>query len=51
MLGKVKILEDRFILNRSVMNFEMNYYKMVLVDYENEENSSFLKVEFKKKMF
>lgn len=53
MLGKLKILlEDRFIFNWSVMNFEVNYYKMVLVDFENEENEcvSFLKVEFKKNM-
>lgn len=44
--------EDRFIFNWSVMNFEVSYYKMILVDIENEENEciSFLKVEFKKNM-
>ena len=30
--------EDRFIPNRSAMNFEANYYKMVSSDRENEEN-------------
>lgn len=51
--GKAKTpSEDRFIPNRSAMNFEANYYKMVSADRENEENEceSPSKVEFKKKM-
>lgn len=44
--------EDRFIPNRSAMNFEANYYKMVSADLENEENDcvSPSKAEFKKNM-
>lgn len=44
--------EDRFIPNRSAMNFEANYYKMVSADLENEENecASPSKAEFKKNM-
>lgn len=44
--------EDRFIPNRSAMNFEANYYKMVSADLENEENecSSPSKAEYKKNM-
>lgn len=51
--GKAKTpSEDRFIPNRSAMNFEANYYKMVSADRENEENEceSPSKVEFKKNM-
>ena len=44
--------EDRFIPNRSAMNFEANYYKMVSADHENQENecTSPSKAEFKKSM-
>lgn len=44
--------EDRFIPNRSAMNFEANYYKMVSADHENQENecASPSKAEFKKNM-
>lgn len=51
--GKAKTpSEDRFIPNRSAMNFEMNYHKMISADRENDENEclSPSKVEFKKKM-
>lgn len=44
--------EDRFIPNRSAMNFEANYHKMISADAENEENecTSPSKAEFKKNM-
>lgn len=51
--GKAKTpSEDRFIPNRSAMNFEANYYKMITADRENEENEcvSPSKAEFKKNM-
>ena len=51
--GKAKTpSEDRFIPNRSAMNFEANYYKMISADRENEENecASPSKAEFKKNM-
>lgn len=51
--GKAKTpSEDRFIPNRSAMNFEANYYKMVTADRENEENecASPSKAEFRKNM-
>lgn len=51
--GKAKTpSEDRFIPNRSAMNFEMNYHKMISADRENDENEclSPSKAEFKKKM-
>jgi len=51
--GKAKTpSEDRFIPNRSAMNFEANYYKMISADRENEENEcvSPSKAEFKKNM-
>lgn len=44
--------EDRFIPNRSAMNFEASYHKMISADTENEENEciSPSKAEFKKNM-
>ena len=51
--GKAKTpSEDRFIPNRSAMNFEASYHKMISADHENEENecTSPSKAEFTKKM-
>lgn len=44
--------EDRFIPNRSAMNFEASYHKMITAGAENEENecASPSKVEYKKNM-